>query len=394
MKRKLIAALTSFAMLVTAAVSVPSVSAETGSEESADEIKILPLGDSITDGYQSQDGYRKYLSRDLTEMGYTNIDFVGPKGSDSSTYDDFTYDGNHAGYSGYAIQYIAGTEERQGILETIQDSDMINTYDPDIVLLQIGTNDILSAYNDGITDRLENLVNVILEDLSSDGVIFLASIPDLDLEEIDDWLWAYGELYWSSDHTELYETVQGYIDSYNASIETLVTKLQGEGKNVIFADIHSVIDYETELEDGIHPNETGYEQMGAYWANILSNYIDGNDVTTSTTTTTTTTTTTITTTTTTTTQPTTTTTTSTSTTQPTTTTTTSTSTTVVTTTAPVETTTTTTEPEETDYTVADLVQLYTHIFRKNTTADSRFDLDGNGYIESYDAVLLRKILAK
>lgn len=44
-------------------------------------------------------------------------------------------------------------------------------------MLQIGTNDILSAYNDGIADRLEHLVDYIASYLPEDGRLFVASIP-------------------------------------------------------------------------------------------------------------------------------------------------------------------------------------------------------------------------
>ena len=143
-----------------------SVSASAASQTS-DTVKILALGDSITDGYWTSGAYRKYLYYYLEQMGHTNIDMVGPKGSDSESFQyngqTVAYDGNYAGYSGYAIQNISGTETRSGILEVIQGNygngqNMISAYDPDIVLLQIGTNDILSNYNDGISNRLDNLL--------------------------------------------------------------------------------------------------------------------------------------------------------------------------------------------------------------------------------------------
>ena len=55
-------------------------------------------------------------------------------------------------------------------------------------MLQIGTNDILSNYNEGIIDRLENLVNVILEDMNdSDDVVFVSTIPYMDVLMVYDW---------------------------------------------------------------------------------------------------------------------------------------------------------------------------------------------------------------
>ena len=274
----LIAAVTGLSSL-----AVGTVSAAPAAAENAEAVKILSLGDSITDGYWTSGAYRKYMYHDLEQMGY-NIDMVGPKGSNSNTFtyngQTVSYDDNNAGYSGYAIQEMTTKEHRSGILETIQGTwyngqNMIAAYQPDIVLLQIGTNDILSNYNDGITDRLENLVNVILQDLDADSTVFVSTIPDIDAYTRADWLGSYGINAWGSTQEEkdqLMETVTGCIDTYNTSIYNLVLKMQSEGKNVQFADINSVVDYQTDLHDGVHPNEAGYENMGNYWAGLLNDF--------------------------------------------------------------------------------------------------------------------------
>ena len=268
-------------VLTAAAVTISSIpqGVVPSAAEKTEPLKVMCVGDSITDGYWTQGGYRKYLSMQLRNMGYSNIDLVGPKGSDTEKFvyngSEVEYDGNYAGYSGYAIQYMTGTETRQGILETLQEGDLIAAYSPDIVLLQIGTNDILSAYNEGITDRLENLIDYILSRGSEDELVYVTTIPDIDAIEVNSWLWAYGDVKWSNTEEDFAKIVQGYIDSYNSSINTLVTKMQGEGKNVRFADIHSVVDVSTDLYDGVHPNENGYEKMGSYWAATLDSYLSG-----------------------------------------------------------------------------------------------------------------------
>ena len=281
-KKKGLAALLA-AVTGLSSLAVGTVSAAPAAAGDTEAVKILSLGDSITDGYWTSGAYRKYMYHDLEQMGY-NIDMVGPKGSNSNTFtyngQTVSYDDNNAGYSGYAIQEMTTKEHRSGILETIQGTwyngqNMIAAYQPDIVLLQIGTNDILSNYNDGITDRLENLVNVILQDLDTDSTVFVSTIPDIDAYTRADWLGSYGINAWNSTQEEkdqLMETVTGCIDTYNTSIYNLVLKMQGEGKNVQFADINSVVDYQTDLHDGVHPNEAGYENMGNYWAGLLNDF--------------------------------------------------------------------------------------------------------------------------
>ena len=51
-------------------------------------------------------------------------------------------------------------------------------------------------------------------------------------------------------------------------------KKQADGKQIRFADINSVVDMKTGLEDGVHPNETGYACMGKYWSEQLLSYLN------------------------------------------------------------------------------------------------------------------------
>ena len=110
-------------------------------------------------------GYRKYLSYFLSQNGYSNVDLVGPEGKDSATFNyngkQVTYDDNHAGYSGYTITNLPGGwfGQLNGILETMQNGDYIKKYSPDIILLQIGTNDVSNGHLDGSEERLHQLLD-------------------------------------------------------------------------------------------------------------------------------------------------------------------------------------------------------------------------------------------
>ena len=248
------------------------------------------MGDSITDGYINGDnGYRKYFCYEMQQKGFTNFDMVGPKNSwsDSVSYTTsdgvtFQYDPAHAGYSGYAIEKIGS---RQGLYETIFDTtyynnnvtgNMIEAYDPDIVLLQIGTNDLLDNQNAGITDRLEKLVDKLLDSIDSDSMLFVASVPDIDVSVKHDWLWAYQSSGYSYENNpeEFTALVEQSVDNYNASVKELVEKKQAAGARIRFADINSVVDMKTGLEDGVHPNEAGYACMGKYWSEQVSAYLN------------------------------------------------------------------------------------------------------------------------
>lgn len=295
---------------VLQAIQIEPVSA------ASDPVKIMAMGDSITHGYINGDnGYRKYFCYDLQQNGITNFDMVGPNNnwSDSATYDwngtTITYDPAHAGYSGYAIQKIGS---RQGLQETIFDTTYVNgdvsgnmmeAYQPDVIMLQIGTNDVLDAQLTGIGDRLEELVDKLIPYISGDGqVLYLASIPNIDAIERYDWLgayeWTYGVSY-KSDPEKFVATVQAAVDDYNTIVKNLVAKKQAEGAHIEFSDINSTIDISAgDLEDGVHPSEQGYAKMGQYWSNLLTETYFHGTVTPTTTPTATTTTTTETTTTT------------------------------------------------------------------------------------------------
>ena len=267
---------------VLQAVQVEPVSA------ASDPVKIIAMGDSITDGYINGDnGYRKYFCYGLQQNGITNFDMVGPNNnwSDSATYDwngtTITYDPAHAGYSGYAIQKIGS---RQGLQETIFDTTYVNgdvsgnmmeAYQPDVIMLQIGTNDVLDAQLTGIGDRLEELVDKLIPYVSGDGqVLYLASIPNIDAIERYDWLgayeWTYGVSY-KSDPEKFVATVQAAVDDYNTIVKNLVAKKQAEGAHIEFSDINSTIEISAgDLKDGVHPSEQGYAKMGQYWSNLLT----------------------------------------------------------------------------------------------------------------------------
>lgn len=284
MKRKIMSLISAVTMAFTLVPTIAVAEEETTTKET---LKIMPIGDSITHGYQSSGGYRKYFYHFLADD--YDIDMVGPNCDYPDTFtwmkEEVAYDTDHCGYSGYAIQYMDETETRQGILETLQNDNMLQTYDPDIIMLQIGTNDILSAYNEGITDRLENLINYIDENTREDTVIFVSTIPHIDAVKVYDWCWAYGDEKYSNTPEDFNVIINNYVDKYNNSIPILVDKLQDEGKNVEFADVYRtqpwkdleedlmIVEHDDCLEDGVHPTEKTYAKIGLNWANIIYKYI-------------------------------------------------------------------------------------------------------------------------
>ena len=229
-------------------------------EEQIQKLRVMPLGDSITDGFTGQPdgGYRLTLWNLLKENGYTdNIDFVGPNGLDSTVWDSNGSDMNHAGYSGYAIADIPN--QRSGIYNFSE--WLMQEYPADVVLLQIGTNDILSSALDGMNERLELLIDTILTYIPEDGLLYVSTVPYMDADV--------------TNYTDAYtvEEMDKAVDDYNTQIREIVSRKQAEGKPIAQADINSVLT-KADLLDGVHPSAAGYEKMGNYWYSKLTEFID------------------------------------------------------------------------------------------------------------------------
>ena len=101
----------------------------------AETIQIMPLGDSITEGYTDGSlpeslkvGYRQTLWLELVSNGYTDFDFIGELSNGWAATPAF--DTDHEGLGGWSSATLQ--EYVYQILELKE---------PDIILLHIGSND-------------------------------------------------------------------------------------------------------------------------------------------------------------------------------------------------------------------------------------------------------------
>ena len=131
----------------------------------AKTVKIMPLGDSITEGgwmnHTDPDlnasfiAYRGELWTKLHNAGYT-MDFVGSKvgGQDYKDNNDSSFDLDHEGHDGWRADEIDATV-----------TDFLNSAHPDVVLLHIGTNDLYQdeSIASTVTD-VENILDKIKAD--------------------------------------------------------------------------------------------------------------------------------------------------------------------------------------------------------------------------------------
>jgi lysophospholipase L1-like esterase len=202
----------------------------------ASPCKILPLGDSITQGVNSTDlgGYRSPLFK-LAVAANQNITFTGTQMGGPTTVSGKTFPRNHEGYSGYTVESGYSTYGTPGISDKIP-SPAFNTM-PDIVLLHIGTNDLTSSNaKSTVADRLDKLLTKIVG-VAPDALIVVAKVIPLG--------------YTSSDW-----------DTYNSKIPGLVQTHAGKGEHMIMVDMSKLPSNQL---SGVHPTDTGYATMASYW---------------------------------------------------------------------------------------------------------------------------------
>jgi len=235
---------------------------------------VLPLGDSITfgcgdpcigHGYDCtvdpkldcpspfkpscHAGYRAVLWSKLKAAG-KNVTFVGPflNGPDSIP----MADRHHAGYPGAAIG------PSQGNWDLLYYLSNWTSYNPDFILLMIGTND-LWAYRTGqqLTSDITNLLNKTFIALPHTH-IFVSSV--FNMPEVS--------------------TYPGALQYYNSALATLATQFTSAGRKLSFVDSNGILGMCKPWPNGdccraydVHPSGPGYQKFAAVWYNAIVQYM-------------------------------------------------------------------------------------------------------------------------
>jgi lysophospholipase L1-like esterase len=199
------------------------------SAESNGGVRVMPLGDSITEGTQVPGGYRIGLWQRFTS-GNFRVDFVGSQFNGPASLGDH----DHEGHPGWRIDQI--------------DANIVGwlgTFTPHTVLLHIGTNDVLQNFNlSTAPNRLSTLIDHITNTAPA-AEVFVAQIIPLANASQD-----------------------SAARTFNASIPGIVQSKVNAGKHVHLVDMHSALTT-ADLTDGVHPTATGYDKMAATWMNAL-----------------------------------------------------------------------------------------------------------------------------
>ena len=208
--------------------------------------KIMPFGDSITDGFGTIGSYRLELFR-LAHQAGKNITFVGTGMNGPPLVDGVAFPPNHEGHSGFTID---NTPSRSGISPLVV--TVMPQFTPHIVTLMIGTNDAIDSYDlANAPNRLGALIDSIFAKLPNVLLVVAQIIPSQD------------------------DALNGRIQTYNAAIPALIKTRADAGKHLLLVDMYApfaaVANYKTLLlKDTWHPNAAGDVILGARWYSVLT----------------------------------------------------------------------------------------------------------------------------
>jgi lysophospholipase L1-like esterase len=210
-------------------LSMPTVAATPLSCDPAKSVlKIMPLGDSITygEGIPSYGGYRNLLSA-LLESDGIKFDFVGSQKSGEES----LLDPDNEGHPGWRISNLREAIATEGWLET---------YQPDIILLHIGSNDLRYGNQVYAAENLSLLLDDILARLPETHIIVATIIRTR----------------WGSDLKHLY---------YNGKVREIVASKGPQVSLVDMQDVPSKGDFTTLY----HPSPKGYDKMAHAWESAI-----------------------------------------------------------------------------------------------------------------------------
>ena len=214
---------------VAAAAGLTGIVAGPAAAESNGGVRVMPLGDSITEGTQVPGGYRIGLWQRLTTARY-RVDFVGSQFNGPASLGDH----DHQGHPGWRIDQIDASV-----------AGWLRTTTPRTVLLHIGTNDILQNRDvANAPQRLSTLIDRITTAAPAADVFVATIIPLANAGQ------------------------ENAARTFNAAIPGLVQSKVNAGRRVHLVDMHSALST-ADLIDGVHPTATGYDKMAARWFSAL-----------------------------------------------------------------------------------------------------------------------------
>jgi alpha-N-arabinofuranosidase len=206
-------------------------------------VKIMLIGDSMTEGADSNSSYRRYLDGMLRRDGQL-IDFVGSRrkhNDDKTEPDNYDYDVDHEGHWGKGSAWMA--ENMQSLLAS-------NV--PDVAVINLGTEDIMSSnvaaesLTDGIVKNIGKVVDTLRARNGKMKIVLSTVIPVAGKQDV--------------------------VNLVNLKISRYVQSNSTHPCPVVLADPCKGFDASRDLAaDGAHPNASGARKMARVCADVIHN---------------------------------------------------------------------------------------------------------------------------
>ncbi|KNG81650.1 hypothetical protein ANOM_009765 [Aspergillus nomiae NRRL 13137] len=195
-------------------------------------LRIMPLGASITYGYQSTDGngYRRWIRQQLRHSGWW-VNMVGSHPNDTSTMNDNEVEAT----SGFRVDQVTEAAEK-----TIPQQ-------PNLILINAGTNDA-NQYKDPAVDvyktgeRMDALLTRLYDAIPGTTIILSTLLPRVTTDN------------------EIVKFSRYISDQYRQ----IVAARRQQGQRIVLAEMSDFIKPE-DLIDGTHPTDFGYKKMASVW---------------------------------------------------------------------------------------------------------------------------------
>lgn len=191
-------------------------------------VRIMPLGDSITEGYPSTNGgyryelYRRFIDRNLA------VNFVGGMTNSSAGLPDPNHEG-HGGWTSNEIRFGRTSDPGAGNIDS-----WIQTEQPQIILLMIGTNDLFWTLN---TQEISQNIFALVDHIRTQA-------PDT-------------ELFIGTPPPSRYGNMNPYLTDLSAAISQGITARMETDTHVHLVNTHDVLTQDDLATDGIHINPRG-----------------------------------------------------------------------------------------------------------------------------------------
>lgn len=221
-------------------------------QSSAQPVRILPIGNSITFDFNSADmisprpdgdriSYRYRLYQLLTAAGYS-FDYVGSENAGNNYFQNEEMDDN-AGFPNLQddwLNLLINTGYNEAANQYEAPGPYLLYYPTDIILMEIGTNALDESPAD-VEDCLNSIRNY-----DTDVIIMVARIINRHV--------------YSQTTTDFNNNVAAMIVTRNDSRIVTVDLENGAG-----------IDYDLDMFDNLHPDVSGYNKMAAKWFEAINN---------------------------------------------------------------------------------------------------------------------------